>query len=107
MNQTTVLKELRLSPKYIKTQGEWEEIIESVNVLYDNYTIRLNQRYQSLTESDIQICILIKLHLNNSTIATLIGISPASVTKRKQRLKERMGLDLGENGSLDMYLYDY
>ena len=84
MNQTTVLKELRLSPKYIKTQGEWEEIIESVNVLYDNYTIRLNQRYQSLTESDIQICILIKL-----------------------RWKGRMGVDLGENGSLDMYLYDY
>ena len=101
------MKELRLSPKYIKTQGEWEDIIEAVNVLYDNYTIRLNQRYQSLTESDIQICILIKLHLNNSTIATLIGISPASVTKRKQRLKERMGLDLGENDSLDMYLYDY
>ena len=107
MKQTTVLKELRLSPKYIKTQGEWEEIIESVNVLYDNYTIRLNQRYQSLTESDIQICILIKLHLNNSTIATLIGISPASVTKRKQRLKERMEVDLEENRSLDMWLQEY
>ena len=107
MKQTAVLKALRLSPKYIKTQGEWEDIIEAVNVLYDNYTIRLNQRYQSLTESDIQICILVKLHLNNSTIATLIGISPASVTKRKQRLKERMEVDLEENRSLDMWLQEY
>ena len=107
MKQTTILKELRLSPKYIKTQGEWENIIEAINVLYDDYTIRLSEQHPSLTESDIQICILIKLHLNNSTIATLTGISPASVTKRKQRMKERMSLDLEENGSLDMWLQGY
>ncbi|WP_308550261.1 tetratricopeptide repeat protein [uncultured Parabacteroides sp.] len=107
MKQTTILKELRLSPKYIKTQGEWEDIIEAVDILYDNYTVRLCERYPSLTESDLQICCLIKLHLNNSTIATLTGISPASVTKRKQRMKERMDLDLDEKESLDMWLQGY
>lgn len=107
MKQTKVLKELRTSPKYIKTQSEWEEIIEAVDVLYDNFTIRLNKCYPSLTESDIQICCLIKLHLNNSTIATLTGISPASVTKRKQRMKERIGADLVENASLDVWLQEY
>lgn len=107
MKRTAVLKNLRLSPKYIKTQGEWEEITEAINVIYDNYTIRLNEHYPLLTESDIQICILVKLHLNNSTIAVLTGISPASVTKRKQRMKERIGGDLGENESLDMWLQEY
>lgn len=107
MKQTTILKELRLSPKYIKTEGEWEDIIEAVDILYDNYTVRLRKQFSSLTESDLQICCLIKLHLNNSTIATLTGISPASVTKRKQRMKERMSLDLEENGSLDMWLQGY
>ena len=38
MKQTAILKEIRLSPKYIKTQGEWEDIIEAVDILYDNYT---------------------------------------------------------------------
>ena len=107
MKQTNILKELRLSPKYIKTEGEWEDIIEAVDILYDNYTVRLRKQFSSLTESDLQICCLIKLHLNNSTIATLTGISPASVTKRKQRMKERMSLDLEENGSLDMWLQGY
>lgn len=107
MKRTAVLKNLRLSPKYIKTQGEWEEIMEAINILYNNYTIRLNEHYPLLTESDIQICILVKLHLNNSTIAVLTGISPASVTKRKQRMKERIGEDLGENESLDMWLQEY
>lgn len=107
IKQTTLLKELRLSPKYIKTQGEWESIIEAVDILYDNYTVRLREQFLSLTESDLQICCLIKLHLNNSTIATLTGISPASVTKRKQRMKERMDLDLDEKESLDMWLQGY
>ena len=107
IKQTTLLKELRLSPKYIKTQGEWEGIIEAVDILYDNYTVRLREQFLSLTESDLQICCLIKLHLNNSTIATLTGISPASVTKRKQRMKERMDLDLDEKESLDMWLQGY
>lgn len=107
IKQTAILKELRLSPQYIKTQGEWEAIIESVDILHDNYTVRLRERFPSLTESDLQICCLIKLHLNNNTIAILTGISPASVTKRKQRMKERIGLDLDENESLDMWLRRY
>ncbi|WP_456086829.1 tetratricopeptide repeat protein [Parabacteroides sp.] len=107
IKRTTILKELRLSPKYIKMQVEWEGIIEAVDLLHDNYTVRLREQFSSLTESDLQICCLIKLHLNNSTIATLTGISPASVTKRKQRMKERMGLDLAENESLDMWLQGY
>lgn len=107
IKQTAILKELRLSPQYIKTQGEWEAIIESVDILHDNYTLRLRERFPSLTESDLQICCLIKLHLNNNTIAILTGISPASVTKRKQRMKERIGLDLDENESLDMWLRRY
>lgn len=107
IKQTAILKELRLSPQYIKTQGEWEAIIESVDILHDNYTVRLREQFPSLTESDLQICCLIKLHLNNNTIAILTGISPASVTKRKQRMKERIGLDLDENESLDMWLRRY
>lgn len=107
VKQTNVLQQLRISPKFIKTEGEWEAIIDAVNVLYDNYTVRLYKQFPSLTESDIQICCLLKLHLSNSTIATLTGISPSSVTKRKQRMKEKMNIELGENQSLDMWLQEY
>lgn len=107
IKQTNVLQQLRISPKFIKTEGEWNAIFDAVNVLHDNYTVRLYKQFPSLTESDIQICCLLKLHLNNSTIATLTGISPSSVTKRKQRMKEKMNIELGENQSLDMWLQEY
>lgn len=107
IKQTNVLQQLRISPKFIKTEGEWNAIFDAVNVLHDNYTVRLYKQFPSLTESDVQICCLLKLHLNNSTIATLTGISPSSVTKRKQRMKEKMNIELGENQSLDMWLQEY
>jgi DNA-directed RNA polymerase specialized sigma24 family protein len=54
---------------------------------------------------------LIKLHLAIPEIATLLGISSTSVSKRKLRLKERivqeLGEPLGENKTLDLWLWEY
>lgn len=103
------LNKLRTSPRYIEPE-RWEEIIEAVNFLHDKYTHRLCSRFTSLSDSDLQICCLVKLRLSNTTIATLAGISPGSVTKRKQRLKDRFNEELGElpiEGSLDIWLREY
>ncbi|MDZ3925721.1 hypothetical protein UZS95_03970 [Parabacteroides goldsteinii] len=49
--------------------------------------------------------------MNNSTIAALTAISPSSVTKRKQRLKERINqhlkTPLGVETTIDTYLWKY
>ena len=74
------LKALRLSPKYLKTPQEREAIVQAVNILYEDFTVRLSKQYPALTEEDLLFCCLVKLHLNNGTIATLFAISPASVT---------------------------
>lgn len=87
--KTKVLNELKTSPKYLDAV-RWEEVKEAIDWLYDDYTKRLTKEFPSLTESDLQICYLMKLHLSISEIATLLGISPTSVSKRKLRLKERM-----------------
>lgn len=103
------LNKLRTSPRYIEPE-RWEEVIEAVNFLHDKYTHRLCSRFTSLSDSDLQICCLVKLRLSNTTIATLAGISPGSVTKRKQRLKDRFNEELGElpiEGSLDIWLREY
>ena len=99
-----LLRALRQSPKYLKTQKERDAIIEAVNALYEDFAVRLSQRYPALTEEDLLICCLIKLRLNNQSIALLFGISPASVTKRKQRIKERMGWREGAYASFDLWL---
>lgn len=109
IDRIDLLNNLRNKPKYIETH-QWKKIIELINFLFYNYTNRLSKKIPTLTESDIQICCLIKLHLNNFIIATLLAISPASVTKRKMRLKERIMQEigvLGDGQSLEIWLWDF
>lgn len=109
IKKTDLLNTLKTAPKYID-EVQWEEIKENVNHLFDNYTIRLVKQIPSLTESDLQICCLIKLHISNPDIATLLGISSNSVSKRKLRLKERIIQEigtLGKNQTLDLWLWEF
>ena len=89
---------------------QWEEIKKNINLLFDNYTIRLSQVIPSITESDLQICCLIKLRFSNLDIADILTISSTSVSKRKFRLKERiiqkLG-SLGESHTLDLWLLEF
>lgn len=104
------LNNLSVSPRYI-VDDKWVEIFDLVNIIYEDLTYRLQKDFSTLTDSDLQICCLIKLHLSNSVIAILTGISPSSVTKRKQRLKERISqhLDtpLDKEVSIDTFLWEY
>lgn len=104
-----ILDCLKSDPKYIE-ESQWPEIFDSMNVVYPNLIDRLRKDF-SLSDNDLWICCLIKLQLNNSDIARLIAVSSSSVTKRKQRLKERINqhldIPLGGETSIDAYLWKY
>lgn len=104
-----ILNCLKSNPEYID-EFRCSEIFNSMNIVYPNLIDRLRKDF-SLTDDDLLICCLIKLQLNNSIMAELLAISPSSVTKRKQRLKERINQHLetpleGER-SIDAYLWKY
>ena len=50
----------------------------------------LKETHPSLTKGDIRIYILSHLQFSVSDQATLLGISPSSVTKARQRLKAKL-----------------
>lgn len=108
IKKTELFNKIR-TMKYID-DALWKDIKENVNLLFNDYTNRLHRQIPSLTESDIQICCLIKLRFSNSDIANILAISSTSVSKRKLRLKDRIlqGIgSLGENQSLDLWLMEY
>lgn len=104
-----ILNCLKSIPKYIK-ESQWYEIFDSMNIVYPNFIDRLRKDF-SLMDSDLLMCCLIKLQLSNSVIAELVAINPSSVTKRKQRLKERINehlkVPLGVEISIDAYFQEY
>ena len=107
---TPLLDRLSKKPRYIDIM-EWPEIVHAVNQLHDGFTYRLGIDFPSLTEEDIQYCCLIKLRLSTSVISTLTAVSPSSVTKRKQRIKEKMNqqrpADVRKEQPLEIYMWSY
>lgn len=108
--QSPVLRKLTQETKYIE-EAHWPGIVEEVDRLHNRYTRRLQNDYPALTEQDIRACCLILLHFSTASMGIFLGISSASVTKRKQRIKERMAQSqphLWEyEKSLETYLWHY
>lgn len=78
---------LRSNPRYLSDK-DWDRLEKTVDKVYDGYCQQL--RDSGLTAGNIRIALLLKLHFSNADSATMLGISPTSVTKAKQRLKGRL-----------------
>ena len=58
-----------------------------------------------LSAQDLKLCYLIRARLCNKAIAALFNITPKSVLKTKQRIKNKIGLSGKDN--LDRYVQQY
>lgn len=103
------LRHLKQSPHYIREE-EWEVVKRSIDRLFDHFTRRLAAAIPSLTENELQLCCLIKLHFSNPAIASMLAIEAASVSKRKFRLKERIIQKTGTwsaGTTLELWLWSF
>ncbi len=110
VKKTQVLNELKTSPRYLDVV-KWEEVKETIDWLYEDFTKRISKEIETLTETDMQICCLVKLRLGIPEMAVLLGISPTSVSKRKLRLKERIvqkvGNHFNQEQTLDLWIWEF
>lgn len=84
-----VVKQLRIQSKFL-ADSQWDYLQKLTDRVYKGASKRLVLCFPQLTPADSQLCMLIRLHFSNAQIATLIAVSPASVSQQKFRLKKRM-----------------
>ncbi len=108
--KTDVLNKLKRKPKHLDII-QWEEVREAIDYLYDNFTTRLKNEFPSITDGELRICCLVKLHISVADMGLILGISSTSVSRNKLRLKEHIIQDLGraldENQTLDLWIWEY
>ena len=89
MGQNHLLQELRARPRFILDE-EWTELERMLRNSCDLTPESLREAHPDLTKGDIRTYILSHLQFSVSEQAILLGISPASVTKARQRLKAKL-----------------
>jgi len=89
MGQNHLLQELRARPRYIQDE-EWTELERMLRNSFNLTPESLRETHPDLTKGDIRAYILSHLKFSVAEQAVLLGISPTSVTKARQRLKAKM-----------------
>ena len=87
--QNHLLEQLHAAPRYIQ-DGEWDELERVLRNSFNLTPESLQVSSPGLTKGDIRTYILSRLQFSVSEQALLLGISPASVTKARQRLKAKL-----------------
>ena len=87
--QNHLLQELHSHPRYIQ-DSEWTELERVLRNSFNLTPESLREAHPGLTKGDLRIYILSHLQFTVSEQAILLGISPTSVTKARQRLKAKL-----------------
>jgi AcrR family transcriptional regulator len=87
--QNHLLQQLHTVPRYIQDE-EWVELERVFRNSFNHTPESLREAYPGLTKGDIRIYILSHFQFPVSEQAILLGISPTSVTKARQRLKAKL-----------------
>ena len=90
IDQDKLVSSLRVNPRYLK-DNDWTALENLLDKVYCKFTKVLMSKYPSLTASERRLCVLLKLDFPIRSMSLMLGISPTSVTKSKQRLKARFG----------------
>jgi len=96
-SQNHLLQELHAEPRYIQ-DDEWAELERVFRNSCSLTPESLREKHPRLTRGDIRIFILLHLHFTVAEQALLLGISPASVTKARQRLKSKIDESTNADG---------
>lgn len=78
---------------YGKKSYPWEKAYKAISILYDNLPEKLLQLYPELDESEIRICCLTYMEINNTDIATIMHFKINTVQSKKSVIRKKLGID--------------
>ncbi len=81
----------------IVNDDNWENFSHIFSQVHKDFITQLNNRYPTLTPSEIRLCSLLKLNLHSHEIATILGVSHDSLRIARYRLRKKLDLEKNDN----------
>ena len=99
---------IRIEQTHAIEEKEWPELIARTNALHQQFFERLRKAFPKLTDTDLQLCCLIRLGYDKTEQKSLLKITDDSLEKRKQRLKRRLDpTKKWEKGELEQFIHHF
>ena len=74
---------------HLMTEADWLTFKKLFTKVYPGFFIGLNKKHPLLSDTEIRTLTLIKLGLNNTEMANMLGITIDGILKAKQRLRKK------------------
>ena len=72
------------------TSEDWRQLFNCMNVLYGNKLELWLTQFHNLSKEEIALCYFCHIEIKHTNLAIFFSISPQSLSKRKQRLKNKL-----------------
>ena len=95
----------------VLSDSEWEELTQLCTTAWGDFISRLLTSCPQLTEQELRLCLLIRLRFNNTQLASIFAVSPASISQKKFRLKKHLlesdRVSFTDDMTLDRWLVEF
>ena len=91
-----IVQEIETGSNILLSDDDWEDIVQNADIIFDNFTRRLQQHYPALNKEDLRYCCMVKMQLSQLEMSQIMHLEKDSVKKRLKRIRmEKMKADSG------------
>lgn len=91
-----IVQEIEKGSNILLSDDDWEDIVQNADIIFDNFTRRLQQHYPALNKEDLRYCCMVKMQLSQLEMSQIMHLEKDSVKKRLKRIRmEKMKVDSG------------
>lgn len=91
-----IVQEIEKGSNILISDDDWEDIVQNADIIFDNFTRRLQQHYPALNKEDLRYCCMVKMQLSQLEMSQIMHLEKDSVKKRLKRIRmEKMKADSG------------
>ena len=91
-----IVQEIEKGSNILLSDVDWEDIVQNADIIFDNFTRRLQQHYPALNKEDLRYCCMVKMQLSQLEMSQIMHLEKDSVKKRLKRIRmEKMKADSG------------
>ena len=106
MDEDKLVVSIRENGRYLSDR-DWKRLEEILDKVCGHFSDRLKTAFPDITQNEMRIAILLRFRFSGKQMAQMLGISPVSVTKGKQRLRIRLSSGMPEGCSVDEFIASF